>query len=53
MMKLIACDLDGTLLDGNHGLSDKSKAVSVSYTHLDVYKRQTEYHGSLYQSTQG
>lgn len=27
MMKLIACDLDGTLLDGNHGLSDKSKAV--------------------------
>ena len=27
MMKLIACDLDGTLIDGNHGLSDKSKAV--------------------------
>ena len=50
--KMIAVDLDGTLLNGESKLSDFTKEtikkiskkghhVAVSYTHLDVYKRQS------------
>ena len=38
--QIVATDLAGTISDMTGGIMDGITIVSVSYTHLDVYKRQ-------------
>ena len=56
-IKMIGLDLDGTLLNDKKELTshtreiltraiDQGVTVPVSYTHLDVYKRQVVWYGT-------
>ena len=40
MIKLIVSDIDGTLLEDGGNAVNPELFDAVSYTHLDVYKRQ-------------
>ena len=43
MIKLVAMDIDGTLLDSNKNLSEENKKTVKEYEERDVYKRQGQY----------